>query len=178
MGHTEYFGSRFSIFLLVYDVRVQLFCRTSAQYDLRLLLSDTTSASPVNCHSVCNFRLTTGQKTKIHVSKYGLTMQRFRKAAVTRATIIASAGFKNPVVGFKHTAKIAGFSTYTRDSARFVQEKLRDDGFTYVKNNEEIERDEIMDKNFEKYLNAFATSEDRRKLTLLLGMVKSNLLQL
>ena len=99
-------------------------------------------------------------------------MQRLRKAAVTRATIIASAAFKNPATGFKHTAKIAGFSTYTRDSARFVQEKPREDGFTYVKNNEERERDEIMDKNFEKYLNAFATSEDRRRLTLLLGRLK------
>ena len=59
-GTHRVLGPRFSIFLLVYDVRVQLFCRTSAQYDLRLLLSDTTSASQVNCHSVCNFHLTSG----------------------------------------------------------------------------------------------------------------------
>lgn len=105
-------------------------------------------------------------------------MQQFRKAAVTRASLLATAGFKKPAFGFKHTAKIASFSTYTRDSARFVQEKPKEDGFVYVKNNEEIERDEIMDKNFEKYLNAYSTSEDRMRLTLLLGMMNCQKMKL
>ena len=91
-------------------------------------------------------------------------MQRFRKVIASRACVQVAAAFRNPV-------KIARFSTYTTDSAGVPQEQPKDDGFVYFRNNEEIERDEIMNAQFERMLNCADSSEERQRLVLLLGNI-------
>ena len=89
-------------------------------------------------------------------------MQRFRKIGAARASLQIAAGLKKPV-------NVARFSTYMTDTMGVVQEKPRTDGFKYYKSAKDIEREAIMEAEFEKLLNAYATNEERQKLIQLLG---------
>ena len=89
-------------------------------------------------------------------------MQRFRKIGAVRASLQITAGLKK-------SANVAKFSTWMTDTVGVVQEKPRDDGFKYYKSAKDIEREKIMDAEFERILNSYATSEDKQKLIQLLG---------
>lgn len=90
-------------------------------------------------------------------------MQRFRKIGAARASMQAASGFKNP-------AKLARFSTWTTDTVPTIQEQPKNDGFKYFASDAEKERTRIMEENFERLLNAYATSEEKQTLIQLLGM--------
>ena len=89
-------------------------------------------------------------------------MQRFTKFGAARASLQIAAGLKKSV-------KVAKFSTYMTDSTGVIQEVPRTDGFKYHKSANDIKREAIMDAEFERLLNAYATNEDRQKLIQLLG---------
>jgi hypothetical protein len=90
-------------------------------------------------------------------------MQRFRKIGTASASMRAATGFKNP-------AKLARFSTWTTDTVPTIQEQPKDDGFVYFASDAEKARTKVMEENFEKLLNSYATSEERQTLIQLLGM--------
>ena len=99
----------------------------------------------------------------IDKSLQNFMMQRFRKIGAVRASLQITAGLKK-------SANVAKFSTWMTDTVGVVQEKPRDDGFKYYKSAKDIEREKIMDAEFERILNSYATSEDKQKLIQLLGI--------
>lgn len=90
-------------------------------------------------------------------------MQRFRKIGAASASMRAATGFKNP-------AKLARFSTWTTDTVPIIQGQPKDDGFVYYASEAEKARSKVMEDNFERLLNSYATSEERQTLIQLLGM--------
>lgn len=90
-------------------------------------------------------------------------MQRFRKIGAASASMRAATGFKNP-------AKLPRFSTWTTDTVPTIQEQPKNDGFVYFASEAEKQRTKVMEENFERLLNSYATSEERQTLIQLLGM--------